>query len=81
MDNVNKSKGEILIDPIFSPVIKVNYDITSARVDKRTDYEKLALDLEQHLLYLHSSELWFSLWLVLYVPCYKELYFLQHFEF
>ena len=38
MDNVNKSIGEILIDAIFSPVIKVNYDITSSRVDKRTDY-------------------------------------------
>ena len=45
MDNVNKSIGEILIDAIFSPVIKVNYDITSARVDKRTDYEKLALEV------------------------------------
>ncbi|MEC9381920.1 MAG: DNA-directed RNA polymerase subunit alpha [Thermodesulfobacteriota bacterium] len=45
MEEVNKEIGEILIDAIFSPVIKVNYDVTNARVDKRTDYERLTMEV------------------------------------
>ncbi len=37
--------GVIPIDSLFSPVIKVNYSITNARVAQRTDYDKLALEV------------------------------------
>lgn len=37
--------GTIPIDAIFSPVRKVNYTVTNARVGQRTDYEKLTMDL------------------------------------
>lgn len=35
----------IPIDAIFSPVKKVNYHVTNARVAQRTDYDKLALEV------------------------------------
>src|SRR5205809_4977176 len=37
--------GVIPIDSIFSPVRRVAYDIESARVGQRTDYDKLNLDV------------------------------------
>lgn len=37
--------GAIPIDAIFSPVQKVNYTITNARVGQRTDYDKLTLEI------------------------------------
>lgn len=37
--------GSIPIDGLFSPVRKVNYTITNARVGRRTDYEKLTLEI------------------------------------
>lgn len=44
-EEIEHSIGEILIDAIFSPVTKVNYDVTNARVGRRTDYEKLTLEI------------------------------------
>ena len=38
--------GVIPIDSIFSPVKRVAYDVESARVGQRTDYDKLTLDIE-----------------------------------
>ncbi len=38
--------GTIIIDSIFSPVIKVAVDIENVRVGKRTDYDKLILTIE-----------------------------------
>jgi len=38
--------GVIPIDSIFSPVKRVAYNVTSARVGQRTDYDKLTLDIE-----------------------------------
>jgi len=35
----------IAIDAIFSPVRKVNYRVTNARVGQRTDYDKLTLEV------------------------------------
>ncbi|HOJ82381.1 MAG TPA: DNA-directed RNA polymerase subunit alpha [Acetomicrobium flavidum] len=35
----------LLIDAIFSPVLRVNYSIGAARVGQRTDYESLLLEL------------------------------------
>ncbi|MCS7174533.1 DNA-directed RNA polymerase subunit alpha [Pseudothermotoga sp.] len=37
--------GSIPIDGVFSPVIKVNFKVESARVAKRTDYDKLVLEV------------------------------------
>jgi DNA-directed RNA polymerase subunit alpha len=37
--------GVIPIDSIFSPVRRVSYDVESARVGQRTDYDKLRLDV------------------------------------
>jgi len=46
----NKSEdqpiGVIPIDSIFSPVKRVAYQVESARVGQRTDYDKLMLDIE-----------------------------------
>ena len=38
--------GEIAIDSIFTPIRKVNYAIENYRVEQKTDYEKLVLNLE-----------------------------------
>jgi len=38
--------GEIPIDSIFSPVSRVSYEVGSARVGQRTDYDKLTLEIE-----------------------------------
>src|SRR5262249_6429110 len=37
--------GTIPIDALFSPVRKVNYQVTNARVGQQTDFDKLALEL------------------------------------
>jgi DNA-directed RNA polymerase subunit alpha len=37
--------GTIPIDAIFSPVHKVNYTVTPARVGRETDFDKLSLDI------------------------------------
>jgi DNA-directed RNA polymerase subunit alpha len=38
--------GSILLDASFSPVRKVSYAVESARVEQRTDLDKLVLDIE-----------------------------------
>src|SRR4029453_17948292 len=37
--------GTIPIDALFSPVRKVNYTVTNARVGQVTDYDKLTLEI------------------------------------
>jgi DNA-directed RNA polymerase subunit alpha len=37
--------GTIPIDAVFSPVRKVNYTVTNARVGQRTDYDKLSMEV------------------------------------
>jgi DNA-directed RNA polymerase subunit alpha len=37
--------GTIPIDAIFSPVTKVNFTVTNARVGQRTDYDRLVLEV------------------------------------
>jgi DNA-directed RNA polymerase subunit alpha len=37
--------GVIPIDSIFSPVVRVSYDVEAARVGQRTDYDKLIFDI------------------------------------
>ncbi|MCF6191602.1 MAG: DNA-directed RNA polymerase subunit alpha [Candidatus Hydrothermae bacterium] len=38
-------QGFILMDALFTPVVKVNYQVEGTRVGTRTDYEKLILDV------------------------------------
>lgn len=42
----NKMIGQIILDASFSPVRRVSYAVESARVEKRTDLDKLILDIE-----------------------------------
>jgi DNA-directed RNA polymerase subunit alpha len=37
--------GTIMLDANFSPVVKCNYQVTNARVGRRTDYDRLILEL------------------------------------
>ncbi len=44
-NKVQKNIGTVHIDGLFSPVRKVNFIVTNARVGRRTDYEKLTLEI------------------------------------
>ena len=41
-----RSIGNILLDASFSPVRRVSYAVESARVEQRTDLDKLVMDIE-----------------------------------
>ena len=41
----NMSIGTIAIDALFSPIKKVNYVVTNARVGQQTDYDKLTIEV------------------------------------
>lgn len=41
----NSPIGTIFIDSIFTPIRKVNYTVENYRVEQKTDYEKLLVDL------------------------------------
>jgi len=43
--DIQTSIGLLPLDAIYSPVRKVNYSITNARVGRRTDYERLNLEI------------------------------------
>ena len=45
-DESPKSIGRIVLDASFSPVKRVSYIVESARVEQRTDLDKLVLDIE-----------------------------------
>eukprot|EP01155_Anaeramoeba_flamelloides_P030222 Anaeramoba_flamelloidesa86313_29.p1 GENE.a86313_29~~a86313_29.p1 ORF type:complete len:352 (-),score=37.65 a86313_29:678-1733(-) len=38
--------GTIAIDSVFSPIVKVSYDIENTRIGQRNDYDKIVLDVE-----------------------------------
>lgn len=42
---VERPIGVIPVDSLFSPVTKVNYEVESARIGQRIDYDKLTLDI------------------------------------
>lgn len=44
--SANMPLGTIAIDSIFTPIKKVKYSIENYRVEQKTDYEKLVLDIE-----------------------------------
>ena len=41
-----RAVGRLLLDVSYSPVIRVSYSVENARVEQRTDLDKLILDLE-----------------------------------
>ena len=45
-DDSTKSIGRIVLDASFSPVKRVSYTVESARVEQRTDLDKLVLEIE-----------------------------------
>src|SRR5574337_209901 len=45
-DETTKSIGRIVLDASFSPVKRVSYTVESARVEQRTDLDKLVLEIE-----------------------------------
>ena len=42
----SKSIGRVVLDASFSPVRRVSYAVESARVEQRTDLDKLLIDIE-----------------------------------
>ena len=45
-DQDNRSVGSILLDASYSPVRRVSYAVESARVEQRTDLDRLVMDIE-----------------------------------
>ena len=45
-DDASKPIGRIVLDASFSPVRRVSYTVESARVEQRTDLDKLVLEIE-----------------------------------
>jgi DNA-directed RNA polymerase subunit alpha len=45
-DEPTKSIGRIVLDASYSPVKRVSYTVESARVEQRTDLDKLIVDIE-----------------------------------
>lgn len=46
VDTGDRQIGSLQLDATFSPVSKVTYDVERARVEQRTDLDKLVIDLE-----------------------------------
>lgn len=44
-DKKGPSIGDIMLDALFSPVVKVSYKVDSTRVGRRTDFDKLVMDV------------------------------------
>ncbi|MEM7495677.1 MAG: DNA-directed RNA polymerase subunit alpha [Myxococcota bacterium] len=44
-DDDDKPVGTLALDALFSPIQRVNYNVTNARVGRRTDYDKLLLEI------------------------------------
>src|SRR5438132_1495046 len=45
-EDTNKTIGRIILDASFSPVRRVSYAVESARVEQRTDLDKLVINIE-----------------------------------
>ena len=44
--NADAEIGRIPVDSIYSPVLKVNYKVEATRVEQRTDFDRLIIDVE-----------------------------------
>ncbi len=45
-EDLNAEIGRIAVDSIYSPVEKVSYKVEATRVEQRTDFDRLGLDVE-----------------------------------
>jgi len=45
-DDETRAVGKLLLDASYSPVVRVAYSVENARVEQRTDLDKLILDVE-----------------------------------
>jgi len=45
-DDETRSVGKLLLDASYSPVLRVSYSVENARVEQRTDLDKLIIDLK-----------------------------------
>lgn len=45
-DKNSTSVGEIVLDALYSPVVKVSYTVEQTRVGRRTDFDKLVMEVE-----------------------------------
>ena len=45
-DGEGKAVGTLMLDALYSPISKVNYVVENARVEQRTDLDRLVLNLE-----------------------------------
>lgn len=45
-EDMSRSVGRIVLDASFSPIKRVSYTVESARVEQRTDLDKLVLEIE-----------------------------------
>ncbi len=45
-DRKDVTLGEIAVDALFSPVVKVAYKVEATRVGRRTDFDRILLDIE-----------------------------------
>jgi DNA-directed RNA polymerase subunit alpha len=45
-DEESRSVGKLLLDASYSPVTRVSYSVENARVEQRTDLDKLIIDLK-----------------------------------
>jgi DNA-directed RNA polymerase subunit alpha len=45
-DQKAKAIGDIVVDALFSPILKVSYTVESTRVGRRTDFDKLVMDID-----------------------------------
>src|SRR3712207_9495010 len=43
---VGQEIGRIPVDSIYSPVLKVTYAVEATRVEQRTDFDRLVVDVE-----------------------------------
>ncbi|MGD7002705.1 DNA-directed RNA polymerase subunit alpha [Corynebacterium halotolerans] len=46
LNNGSGDVGRIPVDQIYSPVLKVSYKVEATRVEQRTDFDKLIIDVE-----------------------------------
>jgi len=47
-DDETRAVGKLLLDASYSPVVRVAYSVENARVEQRTDLDKLILDIESN---------------------------------
>jgi DNA-directed RNA polymerase subunit alpha len=45
-EDENRSIGRLQLDATFSPVVRISYNVENARVEQRTDLDKLIVDVE-----------------------------------